>query len=294
MTISGKKRIREEEHNIKVIAGTVKRYFIDSQIVDGRNIDVWLPEGFSTQKKYAVLYMHDGQMLFDASGSWNANEWKVDETAVELIREEKIREVIIVGIWNNGNKRHIEYFPEKAIELISEPRRKQILELMPGGPLADNYLKFIVTEVKPFIDKTFPTLSGQNDTFISGSSMGGLISLYAICEYPEIFSGAGCISTHWIGGYEYNTEIPEGINNYLKKALPSPEKHKIYFDHGTVGLDKNYPGFQKMIDSTMKQGNYDSSNWISLEFAGDDHNERFWAARLDKPFIFLLGTTGQK
>lgn len=283
-----KYKATETENTINVSEGTVKRFFFESQYVDARNIDIWLPENYTTDKKYAVLYMHDGQMLFDDSGSWNSSEWMVDETISRLVRNDSIQDVIVVGIFNNGNKRHTEYFPQKAIEYIEEPQKGNFLGLMPEGPIADNYLKFIVAELKPFIDKTFPTYSDQEHTFTAGSSMGGLISFYALCEYPDIFGGAACMSTHWIGGYDHNLEIPKALNKYLTEKLPSPEKHKIYFDFGTVGLDANYPEFQQIVDETMKSKNYKSDNWKTLKFEGHDHNEKCWASRLSKPLTFLL------
>ena len=276
------------DNTVKVSAGSIERYLFRSDYVDERNIDVWLPEDYSGSKKYAVLYMHDGQMLYDASGAWNAKEWDVDTTVDKLMKEGKIRDVIVVGIYNNGNKRHIEYFPQKAIDLIAEPEHKKVIDLMPGGPLADKYLKFIVTELKPFIDATYSTKSEQKNTFIAGSSMGGLISMYAICEYPQVFAGAGCLSTHWIGTFDNNKEIPEAFNAYLKKNLPSARNHKIYFDHGTVGLDANYPEYQKMIDSTVRAAGYTDKSLMTLEFSGDDHNEICWSLRLHIPLTFLL------
>lgn len=287
--LRGQDRNQEAEHSLKVSSGCVKRFCIQSEWVDSRHVDIWLPENFSTDKKYPVLYMHDGQMLFDSSGAWNKKEWEVDETAGHLIAEKRIRDVIIVGIWNNGNKRHTEYFPEKAIPLIAEPQRSNFLSLMPEGPIGDRYLKFIVTELKPFVDNSFPVYTDSQNTFICGSSMGGLISFYALCEYPQVFGGAACLSTHWIGGYDRNTQIPDGINRYLQMSLPDPANHKMYFDYGTVGLDANYPEFQAQVDTTMKQKGYSDKNWITLEFPGDDHNEKYWAARLDKPLVFLLG-----
>ena len=276
------------DNTVKVSAGSIERYLFRSDYVDERNIDVWLPEDYSGSKKYAVLYMHDGQMLYDASGAWNAKEWDVDTAVDKLMKEGKIRDVIVVGIYNNGNKRHIEYFPQKAIDLIAEPEHKKVIDLMPGGPLADKYLKFIVTELKPFIDATYSTKSEQKNTFIAGSSMGGLISMYAICEYPQVFAGAGCLSTHWIGTFDNNKEIPEAFNAYLKKNLPSARNHKIYFDHGTVGLDANYPEYQKMIDSTVRAAGYTDKSLMTLEFSGDDHNEICWSLRLHIPLTFLL------
>ena len=276
------------ENAVKVSAGSIERYLFHSDFVDERNVDIWLPDGYTATKKYAVLYMHDGQMLYDSNRAWNAKEWDIDTTIDKLIKKGKIREVIVVGIYNNSNKRHIEYFPQKAIDNIAAPEYQKVMDLMPGGPLADNYLKFIISELKPFIDATYSTKPDQKNTFIAGSSMGGLISMYAICEYPQIFSGAGCLCTHWIGTFDNNKEIPAAFNEYLKLHLPSPRNHKIYFDHGTVGLDANYPEFQKMIDATVKAAGYTDKSLMTLEFPGDDHNETCWAARLHIPLIFLL------
>lgn len=276
------------ENAVQVSTGTIERYYFHSDYVDARNVDIWLPDGYTANKKYAVLYMHDGQMLYDGSRAWNAKEWDVDATVGKLIKDGKIRNVIVVGIFNNGNKRHIEYFPQKAIDKIAEPEHKKVFDLMPGGPLADNYLKFIVSELKPFIDSVYSTKSDQKNTFIAGSSMGGLISMYAICEYPKVFAGAGCLSTHWIGTFDNNKEIPEAFNSYLKEHLPAARNHKIYFDHGTVGLDANYPEYQKMIDATVRRAGYTDKSLMTLEFAGDDHNETCWSARLHIPLLFLL------
>lgn len=280
---------KELPHTLHVSSGSLKRFFFQSDISDHRNIDVWLPEDYSPTKQYPVLYMHDGQNLFDVQKGSAGKEWQVDENMQKLISENKIRESIVVGIWNTGMKRHSEYFPQKAIDYISQGQRKYLVSLMPNLPLGDNYLRFITTELKPFIDITFSTYPDRPNTFICGSSMGGLISLYALCEYPEIFGGAGCISTHWIGTFDNNPEIPEGINEYLRRNLPSPYNHKIYFDYGTLGLDANYQPHQALVDKTMEEKNYDKSCWITLEFPEEDHNEKFWSARLHHPLIFLLG-----
>lgn len=287
-TILTKIKATKVSNTLQVSAGKIERYRFHSAFVDERYIDIWLPNGYSPNKKYSVLYMHDGQMLYDAGSAWNAREWDVDAVLTKLAKEKTIKDVIVVGIYNNGNKRHIEYFPQKAIKYIAEPEHKKLLELLSGKPLADNYLKFLVTELKPFIDKNYPTLKDQNHTFICGSSMGGLISIYALCEYPNVFAGAACLSTHWIGTFDYNTQIPTGINEYLKRHLPSPDNHKIYFDHGTKGLDANYGEFQTMIDITIKQAGYNKESLLSLEFPGDDHNENYWSKRLHIPLSFIL------
>jgi len=282
----------------KVSSGSIQRIEnFKSKYVDARNIDVWLPDGYSNNEKYAVLYMHDGQMLYDAASSWNKTAWEIDEVAGKLMAENKIRKFIVVGVWNNDKKRHPEYFPQKPFESLSKEQIDKIKnELKAKGrvaeefkPISDNYLKFLVTELKPFIDKSFLTKKDQQNTFIAGSSMGGLISMYAICEYPNIFGGAACLSTHWTGTYKVeDNPIPAVFFNYLKVNLPNPKNHKIYFDCGDQTLDALYPSLQRKVDIIMKSKGYDETNWITKFFPGEDHSEKSWSKRLNIPLTFLL------
>lgn len=283
---------------IKVSAGSIQRFEnFKSNFVDARNVDVWLPNGYSNKEKYAVLYMHDGQMLYDAETSWNKQVWEVDEVAGKLIAENKTRKFIVVGIWNNELKRHPEYFPQKAYEKLTTEQKEFVSNQLllkkkidqTFHPVSDNYLKFIVTELKPFIDRQFSTKTDRKNTFIAGSSMGGLISMYAICEYPDVFGGAACLSTHWTGIYQLkNNPIPETFYTYLKQNLPNPKKHKIYFDHGDKTLDSLYPTLQKEVDKIMKQKGFCTKNWITKYFPGKDHSEKAWHERFHIPLEFLL------
>jgi len=269
-----------------------------SNFVSPRNIDVWLPDNYSANNKYAVLYIHDGQMLFDSTQSWNKQEWGVDETMNRLFKTGKIHNSIVVGIWNT-EFRHSEYFPQKPFESLPKSLQDSLLAphkinretaLFKTQISSDNYLKFIVKELKPFIDDKYSTLSDVKNTFIAGSSMGGLISMYALCEYPETFYGAACLSTHWVGTFDtLNNPIPLKFAEYLEKNLPSTKNHLIYFDFGTETLDALYEPYQAMIDSIMIKHNYNAENWKTLKFAGENHSERAWSKRLDIPLTFLLG-----
>jgi enterochelin esterase-like enzyme len=269
-----------------------------SKHVPARNVDVWLPDNYTASKKYAVLYMHDGQMLFDSSITWNKQEWGVDETLNQLMQQNKIRDCIVVGIWNGGKSRHPEYFPQKPFEALSKEEQQLVYSayrsggqsIFSGLPISsDNYLKFLVEELKPFIDKTYSTKTDASNTFVAGSSMGGLISLYALCEYPTIFGGAACLSTHWPGLLSMeNNPVPAVFFSYLKNHLPSAKQHRIYFDHGTETLDSMYASLQLQVDAIMKQKKYRPSNWISRSWPGQDHSEKSWRSRLDVPFAFLL------
>jgi len=283
----------------KVACGTIKRLEnFPSKFADPRNVDIWLPEDYSTSKKYAVLYMHDGQALYDSTLMWNKQEWGVDETLCKLQTEQKIKDCIVVGIWNTGVKRFPEYFPQKAFYSMTKEEQQKILAigrdkgtpLLGNGPLADNYLKFLVKELKPYIDTHFSTLRDQKNTFTAGSSMGGLISMYAICEYPGVFGGAACLSTHWPGIFTtVDNPIPAAFIRYLKTHLPSPKNHRIYFDYGSATLDAMYKPYQLQADSAMRMVGYAENNWLTQEFPGADHSEISWRKRFDVPVLFLLG-----
>jgi enterochelin esterase-like enzyme len=146
-----------------------------------------------------------------------------------------------------------------------------------------------VEELKPFIDQSFPTLKDRQNTFVAGSSMGGLISWYALCEYPTVFGGAACISTHWPGVFfTENNPIPGVFIKYLSKRLPSPKTHRIYFDYGTATLDSMYKPFQQEVDKVMHKKKYGQHSWVSKEFIGADHSENSWQKRLHIPILFLL------
>lgn len=284
----------------QVSSGTIRRFEnFSSRYVSPRNVDVWLPRGYSPKYRYAVLYMHDGQMLFDSCTTWNKQEWGVDETLAKLIRQGSIRDCIVVAPWNSGAERHADYFPQKPFEMLSAVEQDSIYyakrtsgaQIFGGQKVrSDDYLRFLVQELKPFIDSSFATLNDQPNTFIAGSSMGGLISLYAICEYPEVFDGAACMSTHWPGIFTTtDNPVPAAFMQYLEKKLPDPVNHRIYFDYGTATLDSLYKPYQLQADAVMRQKGYTQKQWISREFKGADHSEAAWRKRLHIPFQFLLG-----
>jgi hypothetical protein len=281
------------------IAGKIQRIEnFNSKFVDARNIDVWLPEGYSHEKKYAVLYMQDGQGLYDATTTWNHQSWDVDDIITKLLNEHKIKEVIVVGIWNGQTKRHTEYFPQKPFESLTNIEKDTVTAQLQRAsrtkeafkPVSDNYLKFLVTELKPFIDSAYSTNSNQANTFVAGSSMGGLISMYAICEYPKVFGGAACLSTHWPGAFTMeNNPVPDAFIKYMRTHLPNAKDHKMYFDYGDQTLDAMYPPLQKKVDSVMQAKGFTNKSWMTKFYPGDNHSEVSWNKRFNVPLIFLLG-----
>lgn len=283
----------------KVSTGSIKLITqFKSNYVASRDIAVWLPENYSPSKKYAVLYMNDGKSLFDSTLMWNKQEWGVDEVLGRLMATHQIRDCIVVGIYNSGATRHSEYCPQKPFEMLKPAeqdsmytaRRKDHSIFFATKVFSDKYLKFIVEELKPFIDSSFSTYTDVANTFIAGSSMGGVNSWYAITEYPEVFGGAACLSIHWTGIYsDIDNPLPVAELEYLRTHIPMPANHKLYFDYGTETLDTLYKSYQLDADYIYKLTGYNDTNYFSKEFFGADHSENAWRARLNFPMLFLLG-----
>ena len=253
--------------------------------VPARNVDVWLPPGYGEdpQRRYPVLYMHDGQNVFDPALGYTGVDWDVDGAMTRLIAAGRVREAIVVGIWNTP-LRFLEYMPRKAVRAASIDAGGPGEPPLPTGRIiSDRYLRFLVEELKPFVDANYRTVPGPDDTFVMGSSMGGLISMYAMAEYPHVFGGVGAVSTHW--------PIGDGlVIDWLAGHLPDPQNHRIYYDHGTTTVDAAYGPYQQRMDEVMRAAGYrEGDNWITRRFEGAAHNETAWRARVDVPLEFLLG-----
>ena len=274
--------------------GSIERIAVPSIYVDERPVEVWLPSGYAERARaghrYQVLYMHDGQMLFDPALTWNKQAWRVDVVLDRLMREGRVADTIVVGIWNNDRYRASEYFPQKFLDSMpSAPRASYLRERLENRPQADNYLRFLITELKPAIDQRFATRREAAGTFIMGSSMGGLISVYAFTEYPQVFGGAAGLSTHWVGTFEPNASIPLAAFNYLSEKLPKPQGRRLYLDHGTTTLDALYGPYQSFIDQIVRERGYTDADYMSRVYQGAAHSETAWSDRLEVPLLFLLG-----
>ncbi len=274
----------------QVNVGRLERLTIASRFVESRPIDVWLPPDFKADGSHAVLYMHDGQMLFDASTTWNKKAWNAHLIAERLIRASAVRPFIIVGIWNIPEKRRAEYFPNAMWPRLREGAARQYLvnNGLAEGPSADAYLRHLVEEIRPEIESRFRVSRRRDDRLIAGSSRGGVVSLYGLCEYSELFAGAACMSTHWIGSFDKNAEATDAALSYLAERLPLPEKVRLYMDRGTVGLDAKYDEAQTAVDALLKAKGFQPPRFDSRVFQGAEHDEVSWSARFDIALKHLL------
>lgn len=286
-------------------SGSIVRYSVHAATVDDDyTVDVWVPDAYSSDDDtdYPVVYVQDGQNLFDKKFSFANVAWELDGKTQSLIQKGYIVSPIIVGISNRGagNLRANDYFPEKALNFIAEEDKSdtKVFQTCASGFYGDEYAAFVATELKPLIDNLYRTNPDRSHTFAMGSSMGALISLYLLCEYPDTFGGAACLSTHWIGSLDLNADYTmnddqvcaNAILAYLDAALPSPSEHRLYFDQGTTGWDAGYLKYEPVARLTAESHGYstDAGTLMTYDARGAGHNEWFWQQRADRPLKFLL------
>lgn len=279
-------------------AGSIDRLYIPSpQLGEEWTVDVWIPEGYASDAthKYPVIYMHDGQNLFDANTTWNHQAWEMDSVTSSLIASGAIEAPIIVSIHSHADTRKGDLMPQKAAESSSfSPQQRD--SLLGGIPIrGDAYARFIVETLKPDIDSLYRTLPDRNNTTVMGSSMGGLMSIYAMSEYPDVFGNAICMSTHWIGNPDNAEPFACAMYRYLDRNLPRDGQHKLYLDHGTETLDSLYGPWEEMMITLVKTCGYNTPETLQTYIApGAAHTETSWAARVDRPLRFIFGKNKQE
>lgn len=226
--------------------------FYIPQLQRTRRVWIYLPETYQgSRKKYPVLYMHDGQNVFEDSSSFSG-EWGVDEALDTLGRT--FKESIVVAIDNGGSKRLNEYCPYDF----------SLQGGQHGKGEGDLYIKFLAKTLKPFIDRKYRTLKDKKNTFVAGSSMGGLISMYAVLKYPKVFGGAGVFSpAFWVG-----PKIFDDI-----KAKGKKMNAKIYFYAGDAEGETMVPMTIKAFNETH---HVSKSKMETVIRAGGKHNEPRW------------------
>jgi predicted alpha/beta superfamily hydrolase len=244
-----------------------------------RHVDIWLPERYDLEPELRcrVLYMHDAQNLFDPRIAYGGQTWGIAEA---LTRLGNLEPVMVVGIWNSP-ERWCDYYPKVAFDCLEPDVKQKTFEILGGEPKSSQYADAIVKDLKPWVDAHYRTSAAREDTFIMGSSMGGLISLFTLTQHPEIFAGAACLSTHWLAGE--NTMV-----DALASALPSANQHRLYFDYGTITLDEGYEPFQQRMDGHLQEAGWDAGHYLTRKFVGAAHNEAAWCSRLEIPLNFLL------
>jgi predicted alpha/beta superfamily hydrolase len=254
-----------------------------THLANRRNVLVYLPPRYDAdpESRYPVLYMHDGQNLFDRATAFGGHEWEMDETAEALIAAGKIQPLIIVGIYNTG-ARMTEYTPVGATPA--------------AGRNGDDYERFVIEELKPFIDRTYRTRPGREDTAVAGSSLGGLISLEMTMHHPETFGKAGVVSPSlfWNNGQA----IQEAADHARQGDLSD---ERLWIDIGTneqplppgASVIPAVQNARRLVAEFRKAGLSEGVNYTYLEVPGGEHNETWWARRVDRMLMFLFPPTAR-
>ena len=262
---------------------------------------VWLPPGYDQAKgeRFPVLYMHDGQNLFDRKLTGYNQEWQMDEAIPRMVRQGDLRNWIVVGV-QSPRSRYRALFPQKIFPLLPAEFQKRVTDLNDGGPsgefAGDAYLKFMVGTVKARVDREFRTLKGPEDTAVMGSSMGGLMAFYAMAEYPHVFGQAAAVSMH-IGlastsekGIDHDAvarQVADIFRRYLATSKMKPGRNRLYIDHGTGTLDGSYGPYSSALVPMLEAAGWKGPDFVFRTYAGAEHNETAWAQRVDIPLAFL-------
>lgn len=256
---------------------------VESAFFDvSRHVEIWLPPGYDADpnQTYPVIYMHDGQNLFDPRIANTGTDWGVDEAMMANVADGLHEPAIVVGIWST-NQRGYELSPWH------------------GGP---HYARMLIEEIKPRVDASFRTRPDRDNTFTMGSSMGGLISQYLVRTHPDVFSACGCVSTHvplspQMAIEFLGLETEAGTNPtepYLiadaRTNTPLPDDVRLYFDWGTATLDASYPPLMAQLQPWLEaQGLVAGESYAYRQFEHAPHNESAWRARVDLQLAWLLG-----
>jgi len=267
------------EREIYTVVGDIRHHedFPSTALGNTRSVLVYLPPGYEEgeERRYPVLYMHDGQNIFDAATSFIGVEWDVDETLERMIGQGQVEPLIVVGIYNTS-EREFEYTPTQDAGSGK------------GGG-ASRYADFIVNELKPYIDATYRTMPEREHTGIMGSSLGGIASLYIAWTHPDVFSRVGAMSTaYWWSNAQILTML-EGVD--------PPPGVRVWLDMGTGEdkSDRNKDDVPDIIEQhrrarniLMEKGLVIPRQLRYIEDEGAVHNERAWAARFPQAVEFLF------
>jgi len=287
----------------KVSAGRIVAWpSLDGGEAGRMSVWVWLPPGYDKhpRQRYPVLYMHDGQNLFDRALTRFDQEWGIDEAIPRMAARGDLRDWIVVGV-QSPQSRYQTLFPAKLLPLLSPAFQAKVRNLDSGTPKGEfasaAYLDFLVHQLKARVDTAFRTLPRREDTAVMGSSMGGLIAFYAMAEYPSVFGQAACVSMHvaLASPTEKDAdhkaqadEVASAFNRYLATSAMRLGPNRLYIDHGSKTLDGSYgPYTDVLVPMLQRRGWKDGPDFEFRIFSGAEHNETAWRERIDIPLGFL-------
>jgi predicted alpha/beta superfamily hydrolase len=261
------------------LTGNIKRHrgFPSKILGNRRDVLVYLPRGYGrlSRRRYPVLYLHDGQNVFDAATSFSGVEWSADETAERLIKENVIEPLIIVAVANTGEERIHEYAPTPGVIDTRAKRKKR------SKGLAGAYGLFLTDELKPYVDRKYRTNPGPEFTGLGGSSLGGLVTLAIGILYPHAFRRLMVMSPSiWWDDFAIYR---------LVDSIEQKPPLKIWLDSGTA--EPGWEQARELLNRLVEKGWKLHKDLQYMEAQGADHSEAAWAARVEPALRFLFPTT---
>jgi len=274
--------------------GRYERYTsVSAADLTARDVVVFVPEGAPPAEGYAVVYLQDGQNLFDPNTSMAHEPWAVDRATAEGHYP-----LIVVAI-DNTAQRWPEYMPTSAYEAWPDAVKATALGTQ-VPPIADRYVDFLAGDLKPFIDTHYPTRRDAAHTFIAGSSMGGLISIYAMERHPDVFGRAAGLSTHWPSTTNFALYgqgpasadptlalIANSTVDTLAAQLPDPANHRLWVDYGDQTLDQFYAPYAERFKTQAEARGWGASLAVRF-YPGASHAEPSWRARFPEVLNFFF------
>ena len=285
--------------------GKLENFVIESDY-DTRKIQIYYPNNKIIDSDTLFIFMNDGEELFNAAESWHNMEWGIDEKLKQMNLSDSDLNFVIIAIHSakKGNrffvdetKRYAEYFPKESIPYFDSGfKKRRYQEWVNNNNLY--YLEFLTEDVIPFVEEKFDISLNNKNLGIIGASMGGLSALNALIEHPDLFGFAGCISTHWVGikPLEYfllplvgkidgDDDTANAIISYIEDNITNIDDQKIYFDHGTIGLDSLYSTPQRRVNKILDSK---SKDYKYLVFDGYDHYASEFGSRFDGVLEYLV------
>jgi predicted alpha/beta superfamily hydrolase len=258
------------------LTGNIKRHraFLSKILGNRRDILVYLPRGyrFLSRRRYPVLYLNDGQNLFDSATSFSGVEWGIDETAERLIKENLIEPLIVVAVANTGEQRIHEYTPTRGVIDAKAKRKKR------SKGLARKYACFLIDELKPYIDRKYRTNPDAEFTGLGGSSLGGLATLAIGISYPQVFRRLMVMSPSiWWDDF--------AIYRLIDSIEQKPPL-KIWLDTGTA--EPGWEQARELLKRLVEKGWKPQRDVQYMEAQGGEHSEAAWAARVEPALRFLF------
>lgn len=290
--------------------GTIEEFFLESNQSYERRVQVYYPFSKEIDKDTKFIIMNDGEELFDGADSHNDKAWNIDKSFLNM-KEQGYQgnNIVIIAIDSakradtqifNETRRYAEYFPNETIEFLEGGIKKRLYRSYIGKE-EQNHPSFIVKKLIPFLENKFQTNLDKTNMGIIGASMGSLSAINTVIENPDLFGFVGCISTHWIGinPYAYfllffnlgetkkfaDADVTESIIKYIKKNADKLKDIKIYFDHGSLGLDSFYPEPQMRVNEIL---NANGIKYNYEVFQGHDHDAKYFGQRYESILAHLL------